>query len=69
MLPKEHNNTYIHHLRVIHLYEADFSLLLRVKWRRFILHSLNHEIINQSQYGSLPEQDSLVLVLFCFVLF
>jgi hypothetical protein len=36
-------------LRVIHhLYEANFSLLLGVKWCRFILHSLQHEIINQS---------------------
>ena len=62
MLLKEPNNPRIHRLRVIHLYEADFNLLLGVKWRNIIHHSLQHETINQSQYGGLPGRDSLVPV-------
>jgi hypothetical protein len=62
MLLKEPNNPCIHGLCVIHLYEADFNLLLGVKWRKIIHHALQHETINQSQYGGLPGRDSLVPV-------
>jgi hypothetical protein len=62
MLLKEPNNPRVHRLRVIHLYEADFNLLLSVKWRKIIHHALQHETINQSQCGGLPGRDSLVPV-------
>jgi hypothetical protein len=62
MLLKEPNNPRIRRLRVIHLYEANFNLLLGVKWRKIIHHTLQHETINQSQYGGLPGRDSLVPV-------
>ena len=39
MILKEENNTKIHRLRVIHLYEADYNLLLGVKWRQ-LMHRL-----------------------------
>ena len=45
---------------MIHLYEADFHLLLGVKWRGIIHHSLENNTINPTQYGGLPGRDSLV---------
>jgi hypothetical protein len=62
MLLKEPNNPRIHRLRVIHLYEADFNLLLGVKWRNIIHHSLDKDILHPSQYGSLPGRESLIRV-------
>jgi hypothetical protein len=62
MLLKEPNNPCIHHLRVIHLYEANFNLLLGVEWRNIIHHSLENETLDPSQYGGLPGWDSLVPV-------
>jgi hypothetical protein len=62
MLLKEPNNPRIHRLRVIHLYEADFNLLLGVKWRNIIHHSLDNDTLHPSQYGSLPGRESLIPV-------
>jgi hypothetical protein len=62
MVLKEPNNPRIYRLCLIHLYEADFNLLLGVKWRKIIHHALQHETINQSQYGDLPGRNSLVPV-------
>jgi hypothetical protein len=62
MLLKEPNNPRIHRLKVIHLYEANFNLLLRVKWRNIIHHSLEQETLHPSQYGGLPGRISLVPV-------
>ncbi len=56
MLLKEPNNPRIHRLHVIHLYEADFNLLLGVKWRNIIHHSLDNDTLHPSQYGGLPGQ-------------
>jgi hypothetical protein len=62
MLLKEPNNPRIHRLRVIHLYEADFNLLLGVKWRNIIHHSLDNDTLHPSQYGGLPGRESLIPV-------
>jgi hypothetical protein len=47
---------------VIHLYEADFNLLLGVKWRNIIHHSLDNDTLHPSQYGGLPGRESLIPV-------
>jgi hypothetical protein len=60
MILKEPNNLKIHRLQVIHLYKADFALLLGIKWRDLIHHSVDHHLIHQSQYGCLPGKDSLL---------
>jgi hypothetical protein len=63
MLLKEPNNLRIHRLRVIHLYEADFNLLLGVKWRNIIHHSLDKDTMYPSgKYGALPGRESLIPV-------
>jgi hypothetical protein len=59
---KEPNNPRIHRLRVIHLYEPDFNLLLGVKWRNIMHHSLDNDTLNFSQYGGLPGRESLIPV-------
>jgi hypothetical protein len=53
----------IHRLRVIHIYEADFNLLLAVKWRK-LLHSADRAgIVNKGQYGGRPGHEAQSLAL------
>ena len=54
MLQKDAGNPRIHRLRVIHLYEADYNLLLAVKWRCAMYHAENENILNDGLYGSRP---------------
>jgi hypothetical protein len=57
MIYKEHGNVKIHRLRVIHLYEADLSLLWGVKWREGMHTALRKKALHQGQYGGLPGRD------------
>ena len=57
MIYKEHGNVKIHRLRVIHLYEADLSLLWGVKWREGMHTALKTKALHQGQYGGLPGRD------------
>jgi hypothetical protein len=59
MILKEENNFKIHRLRVIHLYEHDFNLILGVKWRQLIHNGLQEHTINSSQFGGLPGRDAI----------
>ena len=52
MLQKDHGNPKIHRLRVIHLYEADYNLLLAVKWRAAMHHAEDNGLLNDGLYGS-----------------
>ena len=52
MLRKDTHHAYIHRLRVIHLYEADYNLLLAVKWRHAMRHSEEQNLLNEGIYGS-----------------
>lgn len=64
MIPKEPQNLKIHRLRVIHIYEADFNLILAVKWRQLLRHADARKVINEGQYGGRPgcEAQSLTLL-------
>jgi hypothetical protein len=57
MIYKEQGNVKIHRLRVIHLYEADLSLLWGVKWREGMHKALKTKSLHQGQYGGLPGRD------------
>jgi hypothetical protein len=58
MLHKEPGNSKIHRLRVIHLYEADYNLILGLKWRE-LLHAAEDEgLLNDGQYGSHPNPNA-----------
>ena len=50
MIFKETGNYQIHRLRVIHIYEADFNLILAVKWCQL----LQLGIINKGLFGGRP---------------
>ena len=59
MLEKDPGDPKIHQLRVIHLYEWDFNLLLCVKWRQLLHHVCDNRLINSACYGTMPGHSSL----------
>jgi hypothetical protein len=59
MLEKEPGNRKIHRLRVIHLYEADYNLILGVKWRQLIHHCEDNQLLHSSLYGARPGRGAL----------
>jgi hypothetical protein len=54
MLQNDVGNPRIHRLRVIHIYEADYNLLLAVKWRQAMHHAEDTGLLNDGLYGSRP---------------
>lgn len=55
MIEKEPGNPKIHRLRVIHLYEADYNLILGIFWSRKIVPSAEKQrLFNISCYGGRP---------------
>lgn len=54
MLQKDPGNPRIHRLRIIHLYEADYNLLLAVKWRQALHLAEDSHLLNEGLYGSRP---------------
>ena len=59
MILKKEGDTRIHRLRVIHLYEADYNLLLAVKWREALHAAEEAGTIHEGQYGSRPYRQAL----------
>ena len=57
MIYKEPGNAKIHRLRVIHLYEADYGLIMGNKWRQALLHAQKQQTLHPGQYGGLPGHD------------
>jgi hypothetical protein len=62
MLEKDAGNPRIHRLRVIHLYEADYNLVLAVKWREALHHAEDSQLLNQGLYGSRPGRSAIIPV-------
>ncbi len=54
MLEKQPGNPKIHKVCVIHLYEADYNMILGIKWRHLIHHAEDAHVLNPGQYGSRP---------------
>jgi hypothetical protein len=64
MILKDVGNVKIHQLRVIHIYEADFNLLLAVKWQDLLRTSDARSWINDNQFGARPGCEAASLALF-----
>ena len=54
MLQKDPGNPRIHRLRVIHIYEADYNMLLAIKWRQALHFAEDQKLLNDGMYGSRP---------------
>ena len=63
MIFKDVGNYRIHRLRVIHIYEADFNLLLAVKWRELLKSADRAGLINKGQFGGRPGHEATSLAL------
>ena len=64
MIYKEEGNVKIHRLQIIHLYEADMSLMWGVHWRNAMKRAVNDCTLHQGQYGGLPGRDCTTV---CFM--
>ena len=62
MLMKDNNNWRIHRLRVIHLYEADYSMLLAIHWRNTLHQAEDHSLLNKGTFGSRPNRSAITPV-------
>jgi exonuclease III len=60
---KDTDNTRIHRTRVIHIYEADYNLMLGIKWRIALYQAEALRELNAGQYGSRPRRNALDPVL------
>lgn len=63
MIPKDLHEYKIHRLRVIHIYEADFNLILAVKWRELLQFADRQGIVHQGQYGGRPGREATSVAL------
>ena len=53
----------IHRTRIIHIYEADYNLILGLKWRIALYQSEALNQLNDGQYGSRPNRNAIDPVL------
>ena len=64
MLEKSIGNDYIEKLRVIHIFEADFNLILGILWaKRMMSNASNHKAISKYQWGGIKGRQSIEPVL------
>jgi hypothetical protein len=61
MILKSVGEYYIHQLRVIHLYEADFNFILGIKWKQLLHHAEATNILHGGQYGGRPGREATTL--------
>jgi hypothetical protein len=64
MIEKQPGCPRINKLRVIHLYKADYNLLLKIIWaRRLLWHAHDMDRLNEGQAGSTPGRNSINVVI------
>ena len=54
MIEKDLGSSKVHRLQVIHLYEADYTMLLSIKWRELLHHCKDHSLLHCNLFGSRP---------------
>ena len=59
MLLKKPGNYQINRLQVIHIYKHNYNLILALKWHALIQHSVQNNLLHQSQYGRIPGRTSV----------
>ena len=59
MLEKDPGSPKLHQLQVIHLYKADYNLILGVKWRQVLHHACSQGYINPGCYRSQPGKEAM----------
>ena len=64
MIEKEPGNPKIYRLRVIHLYETDYNLLLDIKYRQFIHSMNNYKLFKNGVYNNHPGYNTINSVYF-----
>jgi hypothetical protein len=64
MIQEIPGNPKINKLRVIHLYESDYNLLLKIIWaRRLVWHVHDQKRISEGQAGSRPGRNAIDVVI------
>ena len=56
---KEENNIRIHCTCVIHIYEADYNLVLSLKWQIVVYQAEALKVLNEGQHGSRPRRNAI----------
>ena len=56
---KDDDNIRIHRTRVIHIYKADYNLMLGLKWRVAVYQAETLKALNEGQYGSRPRRNAV----------
>ena len=65
MIEKEPGNPLLHRLRVIHIYEADYNLLLKILWARKLTWNAHlNGTLHEAQAGSRPGKMAIDLVVY-----
>jgi hypothetical protein len=64
MIEKIKGSPRINKLRVIHLYEADYNLILKIIWaQKSVWNATKHDKLHEGQAGSRPNQRAIDVVL------
>ncbi len=59
ILFKDPDNVRIHRTRVIHIYGADYILMLGIKWRKALYQAEAFRELNDEQFGSRPRRNAI----------
>lgn len=60
MIEKDIGKPYIHRLRIVHLFEADFNFFLKLQWgHRLVRQAVSLNLLHDSQHGSIPRRTAM----------
>ena len=60
MIEKDKGQPRINRLRIIHLFEADYNLFLKLTWgSRLVRRALHMDLLNDGQHGSVPGRTTM----------
>jgi hypothetical protein len=63
MIKKDSGSPQIEHLRVIHLYEADYNLCLKLLWeKQMVYQGKDNNCLGEQQHGSRPQHQAMNVI-------